>query len=184
MHCFGSCQSNCGHVALAKVWERFFSLSFFFFPLIHSNYFAFFTTIIHKEPNCFLQDASPLGNHQYALSLREKLSICSNAITFSSHVKAAAAVFHKISHFMFRVMQRLMSLSLSLLFSLWDPLLREGRIFKKQYKYSMWQWSMLGFLSQSHVDDFILAFHGVICSFHWWLLNEWYGLICVTLHYF
>lgn len=101
MHCSVSCQSNCGHVASTSVWARYLS----FFALICPNYFGFFTTITHEEPNCFLRDASPTWNHQYALSLREKLSICYHIITSSSHEKAAAAVFSKISHFMFRGME-------------------------------------------------------------------------------
>ena len=133
IYCFVSCQSNCGHVASTSVWARYLS----FFALICSNYFGFFITITRKEPNCFLQDASPPWNHQYALSLREKLSICSPIITSSSHEKAATAVFSKISHFMFRVMERLMYVFL------WD-LLREGQVFKKCPPYSMWQWGTLG----------------------------------------
>lgn len=105
MYCFVSCQSNRGHVASTSLWARYLS----FFALICPNYFGFFTTITHKEPNCFLRDVSLTWNHQYALSLREKLSICYHIITSSSHEKAAAAVFSKISHFMFRVMERLMS---------------------------------------------------------------------------
>lgn len=133
MHCFDSCQSNCGHVVLTSVWERYLS----FFAFICPNYFDFSTSITHKEPNCFLWEASPPWNHQYALSLRERLNICSLSSPLLLMKKAAVVIFSKISAFMFRVMKRLMS------FSLWDHLLKEGWVCKKCPQCWMLQWSTL-----------------------------------------
>lgn len=173
MYCFVSCQSNCGHVAPTSLWARYLSFS----ALICPNYLGFFTTITHKVPNCFLRDASPPWNHQYALSLREKLSICYHIITSSSHEKAAAAVFSKISHHVqgYGEVDVLFFFVVAVLvcFFLWDNLLKEDWVLRRFPNIQHVNQAHIMFsVMESHRAFFlILAFHEVICNFYCLVLN-------------